>query len=70
MTSHHFYPVISYRRVQTRNKATNYCIRSLVTVRELNRQREGVDVEAQRLYLRYVTILYYTIHSTLYFNHR
>ena len=36
-----FHPVILYRRVQKKNKATNYCIRSLVMVREgrLNRFR-------------------------------
>ena len=29
-----FYPAMSYRRVQKKRKATNYCIRSLVMVRE------------------------------------
>ena len=30
----HFYPAMSHRRVQKKKKATNYCIRPLVTVRE------------------------------------
>ena len=29
----HFYPVTSHRRVQKKKKATDYCVRSLVTVR-------------------------------------
>ena len=34
--------MISYRRVEKKKKATNYCIRSLVTVRETSCQRKGL----------------------------
>ena len=51
----HFYPVMSYRRVQRRKKATNllYTVRSLVVVRESSCQREGLIFN---VYIEYITL--------------
>ena len=53
----HFYPVISYRRIQKKKKATScsYTVRPLVMVRATSCQRKGLEEEQRvnQMFLSY-----------------